>query len=100
MSDQEESEYGGPERRVAPYPAVMNLHRRIDSQDQILFQIRDMLVSHIAEGKEQKKINAPVVKALDEIVLLWRASKILIPALVACSVGLWSLIQWGKAHLK
>jgi len=81
-------------------PAVMNIHQRMDMQDSLLREIRDMVVTHIAEAQHQTKVDGPVAKALDEIVLLWRASKIIIPAMLAVVTLLWGLSQWWKDHIK
>ena len=72
----------------------------MDTQDAILREIRDMIVGHIAEEKGQQKVDVPVAKALDEIVLLWRASKIIIPAAVAVAVGVWAFAAWWKEHFR
>jgi len=79
---------------------VMNLHARMDSQDKMLTEIRDMIVGHIAEEKGKEVVDGPVAKALDEIALLWRASKILVPALVALATAWWAVAQWWNAHFK
>lgn len=83
-------EYSGPERRQ---DAIQNLHRRMDTQDAILSEIRDKIVSHIAE-------EAPTRKALEDLVVLWRGSKIIIPTLVAIIVTTWAGILWFKEHVK
>lgn len=72
----------------------------MDTQDELLREIRDMIVSHIAEHEERKIIASASAKALDEIVLLWRASKIIIPALiliVTAAAGAWA---WAKDHVR
>jgi hypothetical protein len=78
----------------------MNLHRRIDAQDQVLYQIRDLLTRHVAEEAMQKKLDAPAAKALEEIVLLWRASRIFIPILVAIVIAGVSFSKWWGEHVK
>lgn len=88
------------ERRSDQHPVLHDLNRRMDTQDKILLEMRDMLVAHIAEEKAQKKVDAPIARALDEIILLWRASKIIVPALVAVAVGFWACMQWWKEHVK
>jgi hypothetical protein len=77
-----------------------DLSRRMDTQDTLLREIRDMIVGHIAEEAGQKKVDGPVAKALDEIVLLWRASKIIVPVAVTVAVGLWAFMSWWKEHFK
>ena len=76
------------------------LAHRMDTQDALLREIRDMVVGHIAEEKTQKKVDAVAAKALDEIVLLWRASKIIIPALVASAAVILSAWVWAKEHIQ
>ena len=85
------------ERRLNP---EADLSRRMDTQDALLREIRDMVVSHIAEEKTQKKVDAIAAKSLDEIVLLWRASKILVPALMVLATAVWGAYVWAKEHLR
>lgn len=70
-----------------------NLHRRMDKQDSMLLEIRDTITSHIATEKEVKP-------ALDELIALWKGSKILIPMLAGAAAMIWAVIVWAKDHLK
>ena len=79
---------------------VLNIHTRMDKQDELLREIYTVLTRHIAKDEERQDIDGPVAKALDEIVLLWRASKIIIPAAVAVAVGVWAFAAWWKEHFK
>jgi hypothetical protein len=68
---------------VTDHDLIANLHRRMDSQDHMLMEIRDRMNDHIARQSEIKP-------ALDELVALWKGSKILIPMLAALSAAIWS----------
>lgn len=72
----------------------------MDTQDELLREIRDMIVSHIAEHKERKIIASASAKALDEIVMLWRASKIIIPALIVIVTTVAGAWVWAKDHVR
>ena len=72
----------------------------MDTQDELLREIRDMIVRHIAEHEERKIIASASSKALDEIVLLWRASKIIIPALVVIVTAVSAVWAWAKDHVR
>jgi len=73
---------------------------RMDTQDMLLREIRDMIVGHVAEHEERKIISSASAKALDEIVLLWRASKIIIPALIVIVTTVAAAWAWAKDHIK
>lgn len=48
----------------------------MDQQDKMLLEIRDKINAHVIEADQ-------IRPALDELVALWRGSKILIPILAA-----------------
>ena len=76
--------------------SIENLHRRMDTQDALLREIRDKVVAHIAADKEMKP-------SLDELVALWKGSKIIsaiLAALCAFGAALWALFVWAKDHIK
>lgn len=77
-----------------------DLARRMDNQDALLREIRDMVVGHMAEDEERKTIGSAASKALDEIVLLWRASKIIIPALIVIVTTVAAAWAWAKDHVR
>lgn len=68
---------------------INNIHRRMDNQDKLLLEIRDTLVRHLADDAEYKP-------AMKDLVILWKASKIIIPI----AVGLWAFALWLKDHVK
>ena len=78
---------------MTDHEVIQNLHRRMDAQDKLLVEIRDTVLAHIATEKEVKS-------AIDELVSLWKGSKILIPMLVSAAAMSWALFAWAKDHLK
>ena len=52
-----------------------------------------MVVSHIATEREIKP-------AIDELVALWKGSKLIIPLLASAGAMLWAVIAWAKDHVK
>jgi len=78
------------------HTVIDNLHRRMDSQDALLLDIRDTLVAHIATEASMKP-------SLDELVSLWKGSKVIsviIAGLAAAGAGLVGLFAWAKDHIK
>ena len=92
--------FEGVERRSQDHPVAHGLNRRMDAQDKILLEVRDLIIGHLAQDTEQKKADAPLAKSLEEISLLWRASKIIVPALIALAIGVIGCVQWWKDHVK
>ena len=72
---------------------IANIHRRMTTQDEYLQDIRDKLVAHITEEALYKA-------TLDEIVVLWRGSKVIIPAMLALAIAVVSLLTWFREHVK
>lgn len=75
---------------------IQNLHRRMDTQDALLLEIRDRVVAHIAKENEMKP-------ALDELVSLWKGSKVIsriLATLCAFGAAVWALFVWAKDHIK
>jgi len=70
-----------------------DLHRRMDGQDTLLREIRDMIVGHIEAEKIHKQ-------AIEELVVLWRGSKILIPILVGLAGIIVTVVIWAREHIK
>lgn len=90
-------EWDGADRRQHPRPEELsNMHRRLDTQDKLLLEIRDKIVSHIAEEQQIKP-------ALDELLNLWRGSKVafrILGLLAAGGAAIVSLLAWAKDHVK
>lgn len=73
-----------------------DIERRFDTQDILLREIRDTLLAHLAIDKEMKP-------PLDELVSLWKGSKVIsaiLAALFAFGAGVWALFSWAKDHIK
>ncbi|MCC7310792.1 MAG: hypothetical protein IT510_06055 [Sulfuritalea sp.] len=86
-----------PERRQAGIDVMVDeIGKRLDKQDVMLVEIRNTLVSHLAVDKEMRP-------ALDELVSLWKGSKVIsaiLAALFAAGAALWGLFVWAKDHIK
>ena len=65
----------------------------MDTQDKLLLEIRDTMTAHIAEEKSVKP-------ALDELISLWKGSKILIPMIAGAAAMVWAVISWSKYHIR
>lgn len=84
------------DRRQEDIFAISEMHRRLDTQDVLLREIRDTLVTHLAVDKEMKP-------ALDALVALWNGSRVIstiLATLCAAGAALWALFTWAKDHLK
>lgn len=69
------------------------LTRRMDKQDEMLLEIRDKINIHIAESDNMRP-------ALEELVSMWRGSKLIIPIMSGMSAFIWAIWSWGKDHIK
>lgn len=78
---------------MTEHDRLESINRRLDSQDKILGEIRDMVVSHLATEKEIKP-------AIDELVAMWKGSKLIIPILASAGAMLWTVWVWAKDHIK
>lgn len=74
---------------MTDHEAIQNIHRRMDTQDDLLREIRDKVVA-----QETMK------PALDELVTLWKGSKMLIPMIASAAGLLWAIWTWAKDHIK
>jgi hypothetical protein len=78
---------------MTDHEAIQNVHRRLDNQDKILLEIRDTMTAHIAKEDAIKP-------ALDELISLWKGSKLIIPMLASGAAMLWAVWAWAKDHIK
>lgn len=89
--------YEGNERRNKVSASELdNMHRRMDTQDELLREIRDKLVGHLAADEQVKP-------AIEELVAMWKGSKMafrIISVVAIAMGGLWSLLVWAKDHVK
>lgn len=98
---------------------MKDFRARMNQQDQILFEIRDRTVAQAENMKVQAQaltaFNAALAEykealtkhiaeenriapALDELVSLWKGSKILIPTIGTLGVAIGWVISWLKDH--
>ena len=98
---------------------MKDFRARMNRQDKILFEIRDRTVAQAENMKVQAQALAAfnaaldgykealanhiseenkIAPALDELVSLWKGSKVLIPMIGTLGVGMGWLISWLKDH--
>ena len=78
---------------MTDHELISNLHRRMDSQDKMLLEIRDKVNAHVVESDQ-------IRPALEELVTLWKGSKLLIPLLAAGAAMVWAVIAWADKHVR
>lgn len=74
---------------MTDHDLINNIHRRMDLQDDLLREIRDKVIS-----QETMK------PALEELVTLWKGSKIMIPLLASAAAMIWAVVAWANDHIK
>lgn len=104
--DTDRSGYDGIDRRSWRGEAAI-LRHRLDSIEELARDTQglsrlthDTIVAHVAEERETKA-------AIDELILLWRGSKmmvsafkILIPVVATLVSAAWWLTGWVREHVK
>lgn len=89
-------EWDGHERRKDQGIEILNLHRRMTTQDNMLQDISDKLTAHLA-------VEASVKPSVDELIKLLNGIKFLRAAVIivapVCAIG-WQVIVWIKDHVK
>lgn len=78
---------------MTDHELISNLHRRMDSQDKMLLEIDRKITAHVAESDTLRP-------ALEELVSLWKGSKLLIPIMAGAAAMIWAVIAWAKDHIK
>lgn len=78
---------------MTDHELIANLHRRMDQQDKMLLEIRDKINAHVVESDQTRP-------ALEELVTLWKGSKLLIPILASMAAAVWAVVAWAKEHIK
>lgn len=78
---------------MTDHELIANIHRRMDKQDELLREIRDRMNEHIITSDGMRP-------AIEELVTIWKGSKILIPLLIGMTGAIWAIIAWAKDHLK
>ena len=61
---------------MTDHEIIHNLNHRLDRQDQMLMEIRDKINAHLIESDNMRP-------ALDELVAMWKGSKLIIPIMQA-----------------
>ena len=74
---------------MTDHDLISNIHHRMDLQDDLLREIRDKVIS-----QETMK------PALEELVTLWKGSKIMIPLLASAAAMIWAVVAWAQDHIK
>ena len=74
---------------MTDHDLISNIHRRMDLQDDLLREIRDKVIS-----QETMK------PALEDLVALWKGSKIMIPMMASAAGLLWAFWTWAQDHIK
>ena len=92
--------YGAPDRRVEDrrtwHDEAAALHERLDKIEKLAEDTHSCMLAHVESEKETKA-------ALDELILLWRGSKMMVSAakiiipIVAALVG---AAVWARDHFK
>lgn len=102
QADAERHGYDGVDRRSWQGEAAI-LHGRLESIEELARDTQglarsthDSIITHIAEERETKA-------AIDELILLWRGSKMMVSAfkiLIPIAVALVAAAAWMKDHMK
>ena len=81
---------------MTDHELIANIHRRMDKQDELLREVRDMIMAHTATEERLRP-------HLEELVALWRGSRAIAAILTAFAAvlgGFWALVTWAKDHVK
>ena len=81
---------------MTDHELIANIHRRLDKQDELLREMRDMIVEHTATEERLRP-------HLEELVALWRGSRVIAAILtsVVAMIGAgWAAISWAKNYIK
>lgn len=71
---------------------IADLHRRLDDQEKLIKELCEIVRESIVIDKEHKA-------ALEQMILLWRGSKIVVPALMIFGPTFLALIVWFREHV-
>lgn len=78
---------------MSDHDILEHLHRRMDKTDELLRDIHNRLIAHISREEEIKP-------ALDELVSMWRGSKLIVPILAGLAAFVAAVWGWAKEHIK
>lgn len=85
---------------MTDHEMISNIHRRMDNQDTLLRDIRDKLIEQATRLDDHLEAEKEVKPALDELITIWRGSKLIFPILAGIAAGCWAIISWAKEHIK
>lgn len=94
-----ENEFSGQDRRQPTQHVVTlsdieaSFQKRMDKQDTDLENLRQLMLLRNAQDDDLRP-------TLHEMVLLWRGSKVIIPAIVVSCGAIWAVITWTKDHVR
>lgn len=95
QDDVERHGYDGADRRSWEGEARV-LHKKLASIEKLAKDTHDSIISHVAEERQTKA-------AIDELILLWRGSKLMVAALkitIPIIAALAGGAIWLKDHVK
>ena len=81
---------------MTDHELIANIHRRMDTQDDLLREVRDLITGHIASEQNLRP-------ALEELATLWKASRTIASIIAGMTVilgGLWAIVAWSRDHIK
>ena len=73
--------------------AIADLHRRMDDHEKLIKELCAIVRESIVVDKAHNE-------ALEQMIVLWRGSKIVIPALMIFVPTFLALIVWFREHVK
>lgn len=92
--------YGAPERRVEDrrtwHDEANALHERLEKIEKLAEETNSCMLTHVESEKETKA-------ALDELILLWRGSKMMVSAaklVIPVFAALIGAVVWAREHFK
>lgn len=92
--------YGAPDRRVEDrrtwHDEAAALHERLDKIEKLAEETHTYMVAHIESEKETKA-------ALDELILLWRGSKMVVSAaklVIPIFAAIIGAAVWAREHFR
>jgi len=90
-------------KRALDGEALAHLHRRMDTNREILGETREMMIEIREMLTRHIEIEAETAPAIKELVTIWRGSKLMLPIVmgaVALFGALGGLVVWLKDHVK
>ena len=70
-----------------------NIKDRLNRIEDMLLKTTEMLTRHVAAEEQIKP-------ALEELITLWRGSKLVLPILASVVIALVGVLTWTKDHIR